>query len=281
MLIKNVKIVTPYEILEDLVIRINHGEIVDINLEHLLEEDLNEEIIDGGGDYLSPGFIDNYNQENLAYDIINNTVETLDKIGEDYLTIGVTSYLVTIVACSYDYIIKAMEKISNYKNKKDNAKLIGIHLKIPFFIIDKNDIEKILKISKGNLRMVSLGPEQIDDKEVIEILNNNKVAVETGKSRTTFENAKIVIEQGAILDTVLSKNLDGSTSNIHEAVYNMVKYLDIPIDGAVKMVSLNPAKAINMGREIGSIRVGKRADLILFDEKIKIKHIIIGGNLIW
>jgi N-acetylglucosamine-6-phosphate deacetylase len=61
----------------------------------------------------------------------------------------------------------------------------------------------------------------------------------------------------------------------------MVKFLEVPIHEAVKMASLNPAKAINRGRELGSIRVGKRADLIIFDENLDIKHTISGGNQIW
>lgn len=73
----------------------------------------------------------------------------------------------------------------------------------------------------------------------------------------------------------------GSTLNLQKAVYNMVKYQQVPINEAVKMASINAAKAINMDETIGSIEVGKRADFILFDDNICIKEVHLGGCLAW
>ena len=61
----------------------------------------------------------------------------------------------------------------------------------------------------------------------------------------------------------------------------MVNYLGVSIKDGVKMASLNPAKAIKMDKEIGSIEIGKRADLILFDHEINIKRVYIEGKLAW
>lgn len=36
-----------------------------------------------------------------------------------------------------------------------------------------------------------------------------------------------------------------------------------------------------MDGKIGSIEIGKNADLVLFDEKINIKRVYIGGELVW
>lgn len=74
-------------------------------------------------------------------------------------------------------------------------------------------------------------------------------------------------------------NLAGSTLNLREAVYNMVNYSDVPIYEAVKMASLNPATAINMHHDIGSIEIGKKANLIIFDNDINIKNVIIDNNV--
>ena len=50
------------------------------------------------------------------------------------------------------------------------------------------------------------------------------------------------------------------------------------ISNAVK-ASLNPAKALGEDKEIGSIEVGKRADIIIADEKFNISMTILGGEI--
>ncbi len=77
-----------------------------------------------------------------------------------------------------------------------------------------------------------------------------------------------------------SGSIAGSTLDLREAVRNMVRYQQVPLYKAVKMASLNPAEAIHMDKELGSIKVGKRADLILFDEDINIKKVFKEGRLI-
>ena len=380
MLIKNVKIITPYEVLIGFGVKIKDNKIIDINLEELLE-DSGEEVIDGGGRYLSPGFIDIHNHGNSGYDVMNSTEEALDKMGEFHISNGVTSYLGTIITSSYDDMIKAMENIAAYKNKDNISNILGIHLEGPFFDIGKKgaqpeefirlpnlqDIENMILISKGKMKMVSLAPELKGALQIIQKLKETNIAVAMAHTNSTFESAKRGIDFGITIATHLyngmrsfshrepgvigasltddrvyceliydrihlhdgaveialkmkgydkiilvsdammaaglddgeyllgnqkvyvkegaarlaSGNLAGSTLNLHDAVFNMVNFLDIPIHEIIKMASLNPAKAINEDKRRGSIEIGKIADLIIFDENIKIHNAIIGGALIW
>jgi N-acetylglucosamine-6-phosphate deacetylase len=60
----------------------------------------------------------------------------------------------------------------------------------------------------------------------------------------------------------------------------MINLFDTSLIDAVKMASINPAKAIGYDNIIGSVQPGKIADLILFDESVNIKHIIKNGKQI-
>ncbi len=89
--------------------------------------------------------------------------------------------------------------------------------------------------------------------------------------------------------TVISENgyarlvdgtLAGSTLNLNKAVKNMVDLFGVGMVDAVKMASLNPAKAIGFDHLIGSISLGKTADLLLFDDHVNIMHIIKNGVLV-
>jgi alpha-D-ribose 1-methylphosphonate 5-triphosphate diphosphatase len=50
---------------------------------------------------------------------------------------------------------------------------------------------------------------------------------------------------------------------------SVVKMIDHGIDPskAVNMVTLNPARLLNFDTETGSIEIGKRADMVVFDSK--------------
>lgn len=88
----------------------------------------------------------------------------------------------------------------------------------------------------------------------------------------------VISEDGAA--RLLDGALAGSTLNLNLAVKNMINLFDTPLIDAVKMASLNPAKAIGYDQTIGSIKKGKIADLILFNDAIEIKHIIKKGNIL-
>ena len=45
------------------------------------------------------------------------------------------------------------------------------------------------------------------------------------------------------------------------------------------MASTNPAKAIGMYDELGSIDVDKRADLVFVDDVFNVKSVMLGGEI--
>ena len=52
----------------------------------------------------------------------------------------------------------------------------------------------------------------------------------------------------------------------------------IPLHEAVRMMTLTPAKVMGLDTAIGSIEAGKRANLVVFDDAIAIKGVMLGGE---
>lgn len=73
--------------------------------------------------------------------------------------------------------------------------------------------------------------------------------------------------------------LAGSTLTLNTAVYNMVNIVNVPLHDAVRMASLNPAQAIGISAEKGSIEWGKDADLIMFAEDLQISWAMLQGRI--
>lgn len=71
----------------------------------------------------------------------------------------------------------------------------------------------------------------------------------------------------------------GSVLKLNEAVRNLYENSTLPLYEAVNCASLNPAKALGEDNEIGSLEEGKRADIIIADEKFNIYTTILGGEI--
>ena len=71
----------------------------------------------------------------------------------------------------------------------------------------------------------------------------------------------------------------GSVLKLNEAVYNLYQNTDLELYEAVRCASLHPAMALGEEKEIGSIEEGKRADIIIADEKFGIVMTILDGEI--
>ena len=72
----------------------------------------------------------------------------------------------------------------------------------------------------------------------------------------------------------------GSTTNLEEELQNVLRF-GIPQEQALRSVTINPARAIGLDREIGSIAVGKRADLAVMDREWRTAATYIGGRCVF
>ncbi len=87
----------------------------------------------------------------------------------------------------------------------------------------------------------------------------NPVTVKDGKART---------HDGAIA---------GSTLTMWQAVQNLGDYAEIPFEDALYAATMAPALEIGLESDIGSLEVGKRADLLVLDNWLTVGRIMCGG----
>ena len=86
-------------------------------------------------------------------------------------------------------------------------------------------------------------------------------------------------EKGLIL------NSDGRTCGSGKWVLHnigqLVKYVGVPEEEAVKMASINPAAYLGIDHITGSIRPGKKADLAVVDASFTCRRTYVGGELVF
>ena len=73
--------------------------------------------------------------------------------------------------------------------------------------------------------------------------------------------------------------IDGSIYSMLYGLQNWVEVMRIPMEEAVVMASLNPAKVLRIDHQKGSILEGKDADLLVVDDNYTVEATFVEGNL--
>jgi N-acetylglucosamine-6-phosphate deacetylase len=75
--------------------------------------------------------------------------------------------------------------------------------------------------------------------------------------------------------------LAGSILTMNRAVKNIIDWASLPVPQAVRMASLNPARVLGLDGRMGSIEVGKLANLAVLDRDFNAVATILGGRESW
>ncbi|HTS19047.1 MAG TPA: N-acetylglucosamine-6-phosphate deacetylase [Verrucomicrobiae bacterium] len=89
---------------------------------------------------------------------------------------------------------------------------------------------------------------------------------------------KSVVRDGAGM-TADGLSLAGSTSTMIRMVRNMVELAGVSLTDAVRMASLNPARALGIGGRKGSLEPNKDADVVIFSGKYEVAKTVIAGRV--
>ena len=71
----------------------------------------------------------------------------------------------------------------------------------------------------------------------------------------------------------------GSKLTLDKACRNIMTHTNCGIAQAFVMASLTPARALGWGDDLGSIEVGKVADLVFVDDKFNVQKVMLQGTI--
>lgn len=180
--------------------------------------------------------------------------------------------------CSPDYL----KRIMNLADKLG----AGIHIHLSetrkevedsFNQFNKSPIEHVNDLGLFQYPTLAAHCVHISDKD-IEILSKNNVAVVNNpgsnlKLASGFAPVQKMLDKGVCV----ALGSDGSSSNNNLNMFEEINLaalinkavdeeaVSVPAIKAIEMATINGGKALNWEEEIGSIEVGKKADLILID----------------
>ena len=94
-----------------------------------------------------------------------------------------------------------------------------------------------------------------------------------GQRRITKFEDKAVLEN--------TNTLVGSILTVDKAVKNLLTFCNASLSEAVNTVSLNPATYLGLENEIGQIKEGNKADLVILNSEMNVEKTFINGEVIY
>jgi N-acetylglucosamine-6-phosphate deacetylase len=219
MLIKNCRIIY-LDRIEKGDVLIRDGKIAQVG-EAIEWED---EVLDGQGLYLSPGFIDIHIHGAKGSDVMDGTFEALNNISKAIAKHGTTAFLPTTM--TYD-TVKLREALSALKEGQtkgtEGAQVLGVHMEGPFInrdmigaqnpeFVQEASIENFIKITEGFLdevKVITLAPEVDGAGELIKYIVSKGIVVSIGHTDANYVEVVEGIKNGVTHSTHLFNAMKG------------------------------------------------------------------------
>lgn len=87
--------------------------------------------------------------------------------------------------------------------------------------------------------------------------------------------------ENKIARTLENGSLAGSTTNLMECLKNVKGVLGTSLETILPTVGLNQAKLLGIDHEVGTLEVGKKANIVLIDDQFNVKATFINGGMVY
>jgi len=197
----NLQIISDGQINRGKAILILDGKISGIVSENAISQ--NVEKIDLHGAYVAPGLID-LQIYGTGGKLFAGTpvVEALEQMENDMLSQGTVGFFATIGTNTNDIVEKGIEAAKSYRDRC-RGNFWGVHLEGPYLnpikrgahpekFIKKGtlaEVERWIEMADGVIKMMTVAPE-LQDKEVVDYLNDHGVILSSGHSNATYQQGK-------------------------------------------------------------------------------------------
>lgn len=209
----NARVLTPYRVLENATILVEDGIISHITQESVDFADA--VMIDAGGKYVSPGFIDIHVHGGGGHDFMDGSEEAFLKIAETHAKYGTTGLMPTTLTSELDELYHTLDLYKQAdKNNAKGAQFLGMHLEGPYFSIaqrgaqdpryirnpDPKEYMDILSRS-SDIKRWSAAPELPGAIEFANHLRSKDILVAMAHTDAIYEEALVAFEAGYTLAT--------------------------------------------------------------------------------
>ncbi|MBV8818715.1 MAG: amidohydrolase family protein [Acidobacteriaceae bacterium] len=107
---------------------------------------------------------------------------------------------------------------------------------------------------------------------------NRALDMPSGHYRFGPQNTGTYFESDGRVGFVPGQGLASSVTGMDHMVRTMLQAGSASLPQVVRMASLTPAERAGIGDEVGSLEPGKRADIIILDDALRVERVFIGAE---
>ncbi len=96
----------------------------------------------------------------------------------------------------------------------------------------------------------------------------------------SLDGGEMIFSDGEVGLMPDKASLASSVRGMDFMVRHLVQIVGIDLHTAIRMASLTPAKILGVERQLGSLEVGKHADLVFLTSKLEVRRVMVGGELL-
>lgn len=212
--ITNGKIIVPGGVIQDGSVICDGGTISDIIQGQVSPED--GEVIDAGGRWVSPGFVDIHVHGGGGSDFMDGTPEAFATIASTHARYGTTSLAATTTTSSDGELLNVLDVFKEARRASCNgAEILGLHLEGPFLNAaycgaqdnrylrnpDPKLYKEVLSKASGDIIRWSVAPELEGSMELGRILKDNGITGSIAHSAATWQEVSEAWQNGYSLLT--------------------------------------------------------------------------------
>ncbi|GAA4434367.1 N-acetylglucosamine-6-phosphate deacetylase [Ravibacter arvi] len=223
LVITNGTVLTPYREIKNSTVVVENGKIAGIHAGKV--EVPGAEVIDAGGKYVAPGFIDIHIHGGGGADFMDGTVDAFLQVAETHAKYGTTSMVPTTLTAEKEDLLNTLDVYKKAKDvNKKGAAFLGIHLEGPYFALSQRgaqdpryirnpnpaEYEEILAYSDDIVRW-SAAPELEGAIEFGRKLRERGILAAVAHTDAKYEHVVEAWDNGYTLATHLYSAMSGVT----------------------------------------------------------------------
>ena len=98
-----------------------------------------------------------------------------------------------------------------------------------------------------------------------------------GNGEYDLGGQKVIVKDGAA--SLVDGQLAGSVLRLDQAIRNIKKISDLPLEKIINMVTYNPARLLGMEDQLGCLKEGNRADFVFLNQDLEVIDVFKDGKL--
>lgn len=219
----NGRIITPYRLISQGTVLIDKGKILAVKEGDIEAPDA--KVIDAGGKYVAPGFIDLHVHGGGGHDFMDGSVEAFLGAAESHVRYGTTAMVPTTLTSEKAGLLETLSlyEEAHTKNKK-GAQFLGMHLEGPYFAMNQRgaqdpryirnpdpDEYKEVVAHSSSISRWSAAPELPGAIEFGQFMRSKGILVALAHTDAVYQDVIEAFENGYTLATHLYSGMAGVT----------------------------------------------------------------------